>query len=164
MDVLDKKPSDGYGYVYILSNQSFDKGVLKVGITRRSLRSRITELNSTGVPTSFEVEGLYEVMDDHLEDVERGVHQSLKNNGYHIGKEFFNCRVDMCVKLICNHTINLSKEFPSDVYSGVLYNVEQDRKIRKDKELKDIKIKADFERKTIQQFFLTYLSVLYQHI
>lgn len=74
------------GYVYILSNKKMP-GLYKIGMTTRSIKERVEELNSqTGVPFNFEVE-MYIVSDDPLQD-ESTIHLALNENRVN-NKEYF---------------------------------------------------------------------------
>jgi hypothetical protein len=74
------------GYVYVLSNPAMP-GLVKIGQTTRSMRSRVNELSlATGVPKPFVVEAYY-LSDDPQADEAR-IHEAL---AYHRapGREFF---------------------------------------------------------------------------
>jgi len=64
--------------------------IFKVGLTTNSVKQRIQELNSTGVPTTFELVKKYEIQESYLQTVERLAHKKLKSKEQHHGKEFFN--------------------------------------------------------------------------
>ena len=68
--------------------------LLKIGFTTRTLDDRVGELSGTGVPVTFEVEYFAEV--DQAFDLERAIHQKLKNKRF--GKEFFRCDMRTAVK------------------------------------------------------------------
>ena len=85
---LDKEPSYENGFIYILSNPSMPN-IFKVGLTTNSIRQRIQELNTTGVPTSFVLVKSYEVAAKNLLGIERLAHEILKTQELHHGKEFF---------------------------------------------------------------------------
>jgi hypothetical protein len=76
------------GYLYILSNNSMPN-LFKIGFTNRTIKDRIRELSSTGVPGSFEVEFFAEVDDAY--SLERTVHNKLSRHRY--DKEFFRCEL-----------------------------------------------------------------------
>ena len=92
MSDQNKNPSSGKGFIYILSNPSMTN-LYKVGLTTNSVRQRIQELNSTGVPRSFRLEKKYEIGEDKLLSVERLTHKKLTAKGLHHGKEFFHGRL-----------------------------------------------------------------------
>ena len=81
------------GYVYILSNRAMP-GLLKVGYTTRSMPERLSELNSTGVPTSFVIEIYIEV--DNAPKCESLLHRAL--GSHHYEKEFFKIPVYKAVE------------------------------------------------------------------
>jgi hypothetical protein len=74
------------GYLYILSNAHMP-GLLKIGLTTRSVSERVAELNSaTGVPTAFTVEAYFESRDPDAH--EAAIHQRLDQ--YRVpSREFF---------------------------------------------------------------------------
>jgi chromatin remodeling complex protein RSC6 len=78
------------GYVYILSNPSFN--FLKIGFTNRDVINRIEELNTTGVPTPFEL--VYEVLVWDAESVERKIHSELNDYRVRDNREFFQISQD----------------------------------------------------------------------
>ncbi|MCM0028452.1 MAG: GIY-YIG nuclease family protein [Polynucleobacter sp.] len=92
-------PKIGYGFIYVLSNKSMS-GIYKIGLTTNSVQQRIKELNSTGVPTTFKTESLYEVEEIHLRVIEQSIHGELKNNDRHHGKEFFKVELFQCCECI----------------------------------------------------------------
>ena len=81
------------GYVYILSNRAMP-GLLKVGYTTRSMPERLSELNSTGVPTSFVIEIYIDV--DNAPKCESLFHRAL--GSHHYEKEFFKISVYKAVE------------------------------------------------------------------
>lgn len=74
------------GFVYILSNAGMP-GLLKIGFTTKVPTERAAELNTTGVPSPFEVE--YYCLIDGAAALECAVHRNLAS-ARHIGdREFF---------------------------------------------------------------------------
>ena len=63
MNDIHKNPKTDKGFIYILSNASMPN-IFKVGLTTNSVKQRIQELNSTGVPTTFELVKKYEIQDE----------------------------------------------------------------------------------------------------
>jgi hypothetical protein len=101
MSLLDKQPAVGHGFIYVLSNPQFKKNVFKVGLTTNSPAQRIAELSSTtGIPTKFHLEALYEVPEGKLRAIEKNAHLRLTELGHHVGKEFFECDRDICVQSV----------------------------------------------------------------
>ena len=94
MSEQNKNPSSDNGFIYILSNPSMPN-IYKVGLTTNSIKQRIQELNSTGVPRSFELVKKYEIAESKLLAVERRSHQKLKFNELHHGKEFFEGSIEL---------------------------------------------------------------------
>lgn len=68
--------------------------LLKVGYTTRTVKERIQELSSTGVPGKFVVEFYCEV--DNASHLEKTVHTKLSKHRY--DKEFFQCTLVIAVQ------------------------------------------------------------------
>ena len=100
------------GYVYILTNKSYRYGwlrqkLLKIGKTKKDPAERAKELNSTGVPTSFEV--AYYLQSDQYEEIEKEIHRRLDEFRSNKGREFFKYPVKKAIKLLDK----LGKDFSS---------------------------------------------------
>lgn len=91
-----RNPKLNYGFIYILSNESMPN-VYKIGMTTNTVRQRIQELNTTGIPKSFKPEKIFEIPENFLRSVERQAHRKLKQKKFHHGKEFFKCSLQDCV-------------------------------------------------------------------
>lgn len=74
------------GYVYLLTNPSLP-GLVKIGRTDRDPFARAAELQTTGVPTPFEVLAALRVLDSA--GVDPRVHQRLEAQRVSGGREFF---------------------------------------------------------------------------
>lgn len=86
--------------IYILSNISM-VGLLKIGFTRRSVHSRIAELNSaTGVPSGFALEKVYKTPSSGVERMEFKIHRALREYRVSNNKEFFRIEIDAADKVI----------------------------------------------------------------
>ena len=77
------------GYVYILSNPSFSQ--VKIGYSDRDPIVRLDELHTTGVPTPFVLE--YWVLVSDARNLERMIHEELKNFRSNPDREFFELEV-----------------------------------------------------------------------
>ncbi|MDV5061762.1 GIY-YIG nuclease family protein [Vibrio diabolicus] len=86
------------GFIYILTNESMP-GLIKVGLTTRSPKERAKELNSTGVPTSFEVAAYWRV-DKNLGYMETKCHQLLKEFRVSSNREFFRIQAEDAKKIL----------------------------------------------------------------
>lgn len=84
------------GFIYILSNPSFK--FLKIGFTLRDPAIRITELNTTGVPTPFEI--IYEALVLNPEILESKIHQELSDYRVSDNREFFQVNKDIAYNLV----------------------------------------------------------------
>lgn len=74
------------GYIYVLQNSSFP-GYIKIGHTTRTVRERVSELNTTGVPTPFNVLHSWEVVNSY--DVEQSLHNKYAEYRVSGNREFF---------------------------------------------------------------------------
>lgn len=74
------------GFVYILSNAGMP-GLLKIGFTTKVPTERAAELNTTGVPSPFEVE--YYCLIDEPAALEAAMHRDLASSRYTGEREFF---------------------------------------------------------------------------
>jgi hypothetical protein len=85
------------GYIYILSNPSM-KGLLKIGLSTRSVHERVAELNSaTGVPMPFKIEAYFVSSDPQAH--EQKIHTTLAK--YRVkGKEFFDVPLPKALQVV----------------------------------------------------------------
>jgi hypothetical protein len=51
-----KKLTEDEGYIYCLSNASFEPNIYKIGITKNEPNVRMMQLQTTGVPMPFKLE------------------------------------------------------------------------------------------------------------
>lgn len=81
------------GFVYILSNPLMP-GILKIGYSTRDVKERVKELESTGVPGSFEIEAYF--LSESPEKQEVAIHKKLAE--YRLpGKEFFEIDIESAI-------------------------------------------------------------------
>jgi hypothetical protein len=77
------------GFIYIMSNPSFQEGLLKIGkSSKRPVLSRRKELQTTGVPEPFVVE--YSAFVDDFSLIEQRAHKVLDRFRNKSNREFFN--------------------------------------------------------------------------
>lgn len=155
MSLLDKQPVPGYGFIYVLSNPQFKKNVFKVGLTTNSPAQRIGELSSTtGIPTKFQLEALYEVPESKLKGIEKSAHLRLTELGHHVGKEFFDCDREVCMQSVEDAILARWSDAPLDLVAEAREREalrkanweKQEAKRRAEEELSDKKRK-DIEEK-----------------
>jgi len=97
------------GIVYVLSHPAMP-GLLKIGYTDRSLKERLRELESTGVPGKFNVD-LY-FYTNNAKAHELALHRTLRK--YRFKKEFFQIKIIdaiILIKEITNKTTDDKIEF-----------------------------------------------------
>lgn len=87
------------GYIYILTNSSYENDLLKIGRTTRSPEVRAEEIynRATGIPTPFKVYFKREVLD--CRKAEKLIHDRLSSYRIQSSREFF--------KLPANEAINI---------------------------------------------------------
>lgn len=96
---FEKQPDKDHGFIYILSNASMP-GVYKVGLTTNSVRQRAQELASTGVPSEFRAEKIFQIDQKYLRQVEYLSHKKLKELNHHEGKEFFRAPIHTVFEVV----------------------------------------------------------------
>ncbi|MEH6561073.1 MAG: GIY-YIG nuclease family protein [Marinobacter sp.] len=84
-------------FIYVLSNPSMP-GYVKVGRTNTSFDQRLSELQSTGVPTRFELELGLEV--ESSVESERKVHKALSKFRPEQNREFFKIPVKKAIETV----------------------------------------------------------------
>ena len=77
------------GYIYCLSNPSFQPDLYKIGYTTMGLQKRIDALYKTGVPTKFVINFAKKVR--QCREAEREIHTKLKRKRVNPSREFFKC-------------------------------------------------------------------------
>ncbi len=84
-------------YIYILSNPSMP-GLIKVGKTTTHPSQRMSELQSTGVPTPFVLE--FSAIVDNCEKKEKASHKALEKYRVKNNREFFKISVKQAIEAI----------------------------------------------------------------
>ncbi|TMO43424.1 hypothetical protein CWC25_12360 [Pseudoalteromonas sp. S4389] len=88
------------GWVYVLENKSMP-GLVKVGYTKHSPKSRAGQLYQTGIPTPFTI--YYAGLFENPRLIEGKAHKTLKHCRVSRGREFFKCRPSEAVSAIEAH-------------------------------------------------------------
>jgi hypothetical protein len=85
------------GFIYAVTNVDMP-GLVKIGLSRRSVEERVSELSSaTGVPSGFRIEAYYPSTNPEVH--EREIHESL--GPFRVeGKEFFRCDLPLAISAI----------------------------------------------------------------
>nr|SPS05124.1 putative Beta-lactamase [Candidatus Nitrotoga fabula] len=89
--------------------------VYKIGLTTNSVKKRINELNTTGIPKSFRAEKVFQIEEKYLKQVEKLAHKNLKNKDLHHGKEFFEGSLLDCVESVQDAIFEITNEHESDL-------------------------------------------------
>ena len=107
-----KRQAGNAGYVYILTNPTM-KGLVKVGMTQKSVDERVRSLNSsTSVPKPFKV--VHFVKSKDCVKLEKTVHQILGKKRANKRREFFEVSPRKAIKVVNaqNAIINGEEKFP----------------------------------------------------
>ncbi|MDO8370187.1 MAG: GIY-YIG nuclease family protein [Candidatus Nitrotoga sp.] len=145
-----RQPDSGYGFIYILKNNSMI-GIYKIGLTTNSVKRRIQELNTTGVPKPFIAEKIFQVPVKHLAAVEKRAHGKLKMKGVHHGKEFFESELCVCVEAVQDAIYEVTGETSTDKVGQARQRIEAEqdktRKLAAEQEqLKQANERIDIQR------------------
>jgi len=101
------------GWIYVLRNPAFRKGLLKIGKTSRFPTERARELGRrTGMPEGFQVLHYIHVSDHHA--AEAYAHQLLADERYRPDREFFEVPLKKAVRVLDQ----VAETFPLVVKSG----------------------------------------------
>lgn len=97
-----KAKIDDSGYVYILTNPSFRKDWVKIGMTERPVNTRSKELDNTAVPLPFEIYATLHTK--HRRRIEKLLHGMIDDfdSSARIRKsrEFFNINPELALRLL----------------------------------------------------------------
>ena len=100
----------GAGFVYLLSNSAMD-GLVKIGKSTKVPTERASELQTTGVPTPFEV--LLYLFTHEMDSFEEYLHTKLKEHRVASNREFFKINYSTILNEIrgapFEHTIHYNK-------------------------------------------------------
>ncbi|MDB3993888.1 GIY-YIG nuclease family protein [Gammaproteobacteria bacterium] len=89
------------GFIYIMSNESFKEGLLKIGMSSRHPgHFRKKELETTGVPGKFKVD--YVALTQNYDLIEKAVHKDLEYCRYSKSREFFQVNLWVALASVYN--------------------------------------------------------------
>jgi hypothetical protein len=143
------------GFVYIMSNPSFQDGLIKIGMSDRDPTHRKSELETTGVPDKFHVE-YYAFVSDHY-SLERRVHRKLDASRPNKKREFFKCPIPEAIDLIrqiAGSSIEYEKVYyksPNEIEKIKLERERVERNAESQRKQKELEKKKDEERKRQKQ-------------
>lgn len=116
-DVENKKLNNKAGYVYIISNPSFEGNVFKIGTTRRlDPMERINELSSASVPFKYGVHSM--IFSNDAFALENNLHKAFDDkrvNKVNLHKEFFRVSIDEIEEVV--KRIDSTVEFKKTIYN-----------------------------------------------
>jgi len=87
-------------YIYVMSNQSFDEDILKVGWTRDHPNTRANSLHTSGVPSPFIVE--FVIVTNNGSKLEKKIHEHIKRYRLNSNREFFKISKDTLKNILIN--------------------------------------------------------------
>ena len=88
-------------FVYVISNDAFENGIFKIGMTTQSPKDRVNQINSaTGVPQPFLIDLLISV--ENSRQLESSLHDKFSKRRVSKNREFFNLSYEDIVWLIRN--------------------------------------------------------------
>jgi len=98
----NRQKSDECGYVYILTNPSFRRDWVKIGMTERPVNTRSKELDNTAVPLPFEIYATLKTK--HRRKIEHLLHGSIDDiaprKRIRKTREFFNIAPETALRLL----------------------------------------------------------------
>lgn len=98
--------------IYLLSNPSLK--YVKIGYTSRNAQKRVEELDTTGVPTPFKIE---HVWNGSMND-EKRIHRELRRYRVSNRREFFNLSVSHAIYLI-NEIFGIKNEGHNHLHNAI---------------------------------------------
>lgn len=85
------------GIVYLLKNETYN-GLVKIGITSKTIEERMGELYKTGVPTPFTCH--YAIELDNYDKVEKALHFAFQKYRPNESREFFDIEPEQVVAIL----------------------------------------------------------------
>jgi hypothetical protein len=127
------------GIVYIVTNRAMP-GILKIGITKDNMKSRLNSLSNTSVPYSFDCEYACEI--DDYEAVEKILHTTFQDFRVNPNREFFNVDKSRVIPLLEHFCI---RDITDEINTEINENFEEISNEQEDRELtKTQKIRFEF--------------------
>ena len=131
------------GFIYVMSNEIFRDGRLKIGMTKSDPNDRRKELYTTGVPEPYKLE--YYAFVPNYEIIEKKVHRALVKFRPRKDREHFLCSVPEAILAI--------RDIADVKYEEIFYKSpeeikqEEQERIRRQKEIEEKKVFEDQARK-----------------
>jgi hypothetical protein len=113
-----------YGFVYVLKNESMP-GIYKIGFTTKHPKERMESLSqATACPTPFDLLAYFGCERPH--EVEREIHQRLKNSRVNHAREFFRADPSDILELVREWSEPDDACFMEELlFESYAYNVQQ---------------------------------------
>jgi hypothetical protein len=109
---MQTETSSPNNYLYFLSNPAMP-GLLKIGMTTRTVEQRIRELRHTGIPHDFKIEVYLSVQDAAVS--EKIAHNILSKQRLNNNREFFKIDIEdaleLVLPLLLNYTVVQSEPY-----------------------------------------------------
>ena len=134
------------GLLYVMWNEDLRPGVIKIGRTN-DLRQHVRDLYSAGVPAPFRL--AYRALVDNYEEIEKQVHESLKEHRLNTERDFFECPVAKAIFVIREAAHIISEE----VYFKDEEEIEREQDKRKQKRI--LEDHNEKQKKTREQYIET---------
>lgn len=83
---------ENIGYLYCLSNSSYENNTYKIGYTKNDPKIRISQLNTTGLIQPFTLEFAKKVC--NIQEKEKIIHKILDKHRINKNREFFKINID----------------------------------------------------------------------
>lgn len=91
--VMKKNQTKINGYVYVVSNTSFKKDIVKIGMTKhKDVHKRVNELYNTSIPAPFNLEFI--IPHERPEIMERYLHKLFHRKRVNHKREFFEIKTE----------------------------------------------------------------------
>lgn len=151
--IINKKPDFGNGFIYILGHPSM-QNIYKVGLTTNSVKKRIQELTTTGVPKPFKAKKIFEIDADYLRDVEQLAHKKLKVKKMHYGKEFFKGSLSACQEAVEDAIYEITQCNSQDLIGEAAQRAKERRYHKEQKRIQSEyeRQQLDYKRKRLEIF------------
>lgn len=106
---VETKIEHDNGWIYVLTNPTFQRNLLKIGVTQRTPEERALEMSrQTGLPKPFSVHFKIEVNKCNM--VEKIIHDKLAKYRYTANREFFEVPLEEVVSFIKKVAYDYPKE------------------------------------------------------
>lgn len=133
-NLLYRKNNPKAGYVYFISNPDMKDGLIKIGITRRTVEERINELSDASHAFKFNIHGY--VFTNDCFNLEARLHQYFADRRFNqtsAHKEHFFCTCEECEDALKSfgYDVRLNKNPTNTAYDESIYILKENKEIKK---------------------------------